>query len=424
MGRSGGAAGHRDVAFFASGRVAGGGFQRTRLVHAAGEDAPSLDHGRSRHGNGQASARLAGVPEARCELHSGTRRWDVSRGVLSVLRDQLNGDGDFVADRPPNSGPSCRFELFGSGRSWLGPSGRSRPSPAPPRRRSPDRGSRFPARRSRNGPTASATQNSPRRSFCWAAGAWRSYPRSSRLGPRSRRNCGCACLARRRSRPEPLESCRGFRLKGPTGRESAQVLPIGLPCLPYETDRGAFLAARRRPAARPGDRGAADAGCRFWCPGTRRGSGGDRPGECLTVSERGKAVRPRSGLRRESELGPARDVRDLSQPGRSGLPRVSGLPHPRAVLDRPLHARRQRDADRQDRLIMDFAFRDTVLQESLTRPIRAFAPWASSRDRRERPRDVHQAHGDGEVPRMLMGRPHAKRSRVLAGSVAPARAEW
>ena len=48
--------------------------------------------------------------------------WDVSPGVLSVLRDQTTGGGDFVAVDHRKSGLPFRFELFGSGRSWLGPS--------------------------------------------------------------------------------------------------------------------------------------------------------------------------------------------------------------------------------------------------------------------------------------------------------------
>ena len=147
--------------------------------------------------------------------------WDVSRGVLSVLRDQMNGDGDFVAVDHRISGPSCRFELFASGRSWLGPHWTVEADPGAPPRLSPGRGSRFRAPRSRNGRTGSARQRSLSQSFCWAAGGWRSYPRFSRLGPRSRRTRACACLARRRS----SQSARGFPRVSAERSESPPVGP-------------------------------------------------------------------------------------------------------------------------------------------------------------------------------------------------------
>src|SRR5262249_24962678 len=48
--------------------------------------------------------------------------WEVAHGVLSVLRDELSGNGDFLAVDHRVSGLLCRFELFGSGRCWLCPS--------------------------------------------------------------------------------------------------------------------------------------------------------------------------------------------------------------------------------------------------------------------------------------------------------------
>ena len=40
----------------------------------------------------------------------------------------------------------------------------------------------------------------------------------------------------------PIEGCRALVLSEPKRRGSAHVLPIGLPCLPYPTDRGRFQA--------------------------------------------------------------------------------------------------------------------------------------------------------------------------------------
>ena len=66
--------------------------------------------------------RVAGRPEARLNFAPELPAWEVSRGVLSVLRDEVKGNGDFLAVDHRVSGTACRFELFGAGRSWLGPS--------------------------------------------------------------------------------------------------------------------------------------------------------------------------------------------------------------------------------------------------------------------------------------------------------------
>ena len=165
--------------------------------------------------------------------------WDVSRGVLSVYAIRSMADGDFAAVDHRISGPSSRFELFGAGRSWLGPpwtivaepGGRTRPSRARgSRSRAPDGGVAY--RVGHAGHSIDSLAGRP------ASGALvgsfdRRCRQTSQLGVR----LACPPLIK----PEALEGCRGFRLKGPGARESAVVLPIGLPSLPYETDRGAFL---------------------------------------------------------------------------------------------------------------------------------------------------------------------------------------
>ena len=45
--------------------------------------------------------------------------------------------------------------------------------------------------------------------------------------------------------------CRGFRLTGPKRSDSAQVLPIALPSLSYETERGGFLTDGELAGAQP-----------------------------------------------------------------------------------------------------------------------------------------------------------------------------
>jgi hypothetical protein len=217
--------------------------------------------------------------------------WDVSKRVLSVLRDQVNGDGDFVAVDHRISGPSCRFELFGSGRSWLGPAWtiEGEPGAATP----PKPGSRISVsgaemaewsyRIGQTKVTQSILLLGGRRLALFSALVEARVPLSSNL--RVRLSCPPSIKA------EPLAACRGIRLIGPTRRESGQVLPIGLPALPYETERGSFLAK---------DDGLllhqAPVGRRCWLPilvswnsaRIRRRA----TWRVLTVSERGKAVSP------------------------------------------------------------------------------------------------------------------------------------
>ena len=42
---------------------------------------------------------------------------------------------------------------------------------------------------------------------------------------------------------EPIQDCRGLLLRGPSKGPNAQVLPITLPALPYETEKGRFHAS-------------------------------------------------------------------------------------------------------------------------------------------------------------------------------------
>jgi hypothetical protein len=217
--------------------------------------------------------------------------WDASRRVLSVLRDQVGGNGDFVAVDHRESGPSCRFELFGSGRSWLGPSwtiegGPGATTPPRPGPRISVSGAEIAEWSYRVGP-ARVTQTilllGGRRMALLSALFEARAPLSSSLSVRL--SCPPSIKAL------PLAACRGFRLNGPKRRESAQVLPIGLPCLPYETDRGALVAQDNVLLL-----GQAPAGRRCWLPllvswdsarSRRRASW-----RILTVSERGKAVPP------------------------------------------------------------------------------------------------------------------------------------
>ena len=217
--------------------------------------------------------------------------WDVSRGVLSVLRDQVTGDGDFVALDHRMPGPSCRFELFGSGRSWLGPAWtiEGEPGAATPPKPGPRlsvSGAEIAEWSYRVG-VAKVTHSilllGSRRLALFSALIEARAPLESNLTVRL--SCPPSIKA------ETLQACRGIRLYGPIRGEAAQVLPIALPALPYETDRGAFLA---------NDEGLilsqAPAGRRCWLPllasWDRKRSRRRATWRVLTVSERGKAVRP------------------------------------------------------------------------------------------------------------------------------------
>jgi hypothetical protein len=87
----------------------------------------------------------------------------------------------------------------------------------------------------------------------------------------------------------PLEACRAVGLTAPKRRGSVHVLPIGLPCLDYPTDRGQFLVEGRELVlnqASPGRR------CWFpllvsWDPDRHRKTLRWR---VLTVSERARAT--------------------------------------------------------------------------------------------------------------------------------------
>jgi hypothetical protein len=220
-----------------------------------------------------------------------TAAWDVSRGVLSVLRDQVNGDGDFVALDHRMPGPSCRFELFGSGRSWLGPSWTAEgepgaatpPKPGPRLSVSGAEIAEWSYRVGQAKVTHSILLLGGRRLALFSALFEARAPLESNLSVRL--SCPPSIKA------EPLRACRGFRLNGPIRGESAQVLPIGLPALPYETERGAFVASDGVLLLSQ-----APVGRRCWLPllvsWDRERIRRRATWRVLTVSERGKAVSP------------------------------------------------------------------------------------------------------------------------------------
>lgn len=166
-----------------------------------------------------------------------------TRGPLAALRASWQRDGDLLAidHRWPDS--TTRFELVGRGHSWLGPDWRL------------------------SGGAAAASK--PRK-VAWISNSvvdlteW-SYRtgdlRCTRtaLMLRGRRLALLAEQVEDRSAlgellesryavttgiaVEPIPDARGLTLRSSARGQNAQILPLALPCLPYETDRGQFRAA-------------------------------------------------------------------------------------------------------------------------------------------------------------------------------------
>ncbi len=188
--------------------------------------------------------------------------WSSSRHVLAVLRGGWQKHDDLLVVDHRQREPRTRFELMGSGTSWLGGNWRL-------------------------AGTAAAS--------CPKPGSWNSSSAADLLEWSCRsaglRHTRTALLLRGRklalladqidgkdlpAKPletefglpagitaEPIPGCRGLLLRTATGRATAQVLPVALPAAPYETERGEFryLADHRHLALR----GMAS-GARCWLP--------------------------------------------------------------------------------------------------------------------------------------------------------------
>ena len=165
------------------------------------------------------------------------------RGV-DILRTDGRGSTDFVAvdHRDPTAG--CRFELFGAGRSWLGPewkpfigglAGRT-----VVRRRVTDTGGELGEWSYRAGDARviySVLLLRKRGLALLSVTVDSSKAVASTPGFRVSVAPGVVAA--------PIDQSRAVELVMPRARGSAQVLPIGLPALPYGTERGAFVADDR-----------------------------------------------------------------------------------------------------------------------------------------------------------------------------------
>ena len=216
--------------------------------------------------------------------------WSSSERVLSILRPDWRPDGDFLAVDHRDGRSCCRFELFGGGRPWLGPEWSVGAETAPTSRPRP-----------RTWITGAAADLAE-----WSYRLGTIQVTQSALLLRGRRLALISILAESRVpagasvsmrlalppmvAAATMEACRAVVLTAPKQRGSVQVLPIGLPCLAYPTDRGRFLVEGRELVLNQ-----SSAGRRCWLP-LLVSWDSDRHRKTLrwrvlTVSERARAAR-------------------------------------------------------------------------------------------------------------------------------------
>lgn len=190
--------------------------------------------------------------------------WAASDRVLAVLRPDWSPAGDFVAVDHRDAGSPCRFELFGGGRTWLGPewgeavAGAGGPSTRP----RPSRWITGPAadlvewtyRLDGVRITRSALLLRRRRLALFSILA-DGLPTTGGVGPSLRLTMPAGATAR------GIRQSRGLAIAEPGRRGSAQALPIALPARAYPTDRGSFRTEDRELIV-----GQAPAGKRCWIP--------------------------------------------------------------------------------------------------------------------------------------------------------------
>jgi hypothetical protein len=163
---------------------------------------------------------------------------------IAVLRASWIRDGDSCFLDHRHAAPETSFELIGRGCSWLGPDWQIECSPgkvSPPR----------PALWQSNS-VADLAEWSFRSSglrvirtavlFRGRALALLSDQVEGKMVPSNRVEARWTLAPGITS--EPIQDCRGLLLRGPRKGPNAQVLPITLPALPYDTEKGRFHAGR------------------------------------------------------------------------------------------------------------------------------------------------------------------------------------
>ena len=178
----------------------------------------------------------------RGDSHEQRPAWEGSKRVLDVLRPGWPVVDDFLAIDHRGANSSCRFELFGAGRSWLGPlwktdvDGTATRAPRMQSWISDSAGSL--AEWSYRAGGARFTQSGL--ILCGRSLALLSMLIDYRTPPHS--NPRLSVSLPLGITAAPMENSRAFVLTPASNRGTAQVLPIGLPSRPYPTERGAFLA--------------------------------------------------------------------------------------------------------------------------------------------------------------------------------------
>ena len=163
--------------------------------------------------------------------------------ALAILRSNWSRDGDFLAVDHRLLGSATQFELYGGGIPWLGPVWNSRAGDLRPVSRSrpthwTSQGSADAFEWSYRVGTARVTRTAVLlrcRRLALIGEQWDGAddPGELRVGLAEGIQAG------------PIPDCRGLALSPRKGRGSARVYPIGLPRLPYATEKGEFVVEGR-----------------------------------------------------------------------------------------------------------------------------------------------------------------------------------
>ncbi len=162
---------------------------------------------------------------------------------LAILRTNWSRDGDFLAVDHRLPGTATQFELFGGGIPWLGPVWDSggqnlKPASRPKPTHWTSQGSADVFEWSYRVGTARVTRTAVLlrcRRLALIGEQWDGAddPGELRIGLAEGIQAG------------PIPDCRGLTLSPSKGRGSARVYPIGLPRLPYATEKGEFRVEGR-----------------------------------------------------------------------------------------------------------------------------------------------------------------------------------
>lgn len=169
--------------------------------------------------------------------------WSSAKHPLAVLRASWRADEDLLVVDHRECGNITRLELVGSGHSWLGPEWTlAEPSAGPATPAKPHQWisnsaadlAEWSFRCGGRSITRTALLLRGRLMAILADEIGGKAPLQGPLETRLALPPGVI--------PASLRGCRGTLLRQARKRSSAQVLPLALPCLPYKTERGEFVA--------------------------------------------------------------------------------------------------------------------------------------------------------------------------------------